>query len=117
MPLYHCEVGFPADLRLPSMGNLRLQYSQHAKNAAADDGWLMVGLPAYVPLHKATPIEVETDSNGKAVKVVYRMAFNKQKDIVLAVKITTRPAIVKTLWFNDVQDKHRTLNVSRYDRP
>ena len=114
--LYHCEVGFPADMRLPS-GTFQLCYGNHAQREAKKDKVPFWQLPHSLDTRKATVIEVETNADGKPHKVVYRVKFYSEHDLILVVIVDRFPAFVKTLWLNGTTDTHATLNRSKYDRP
>lgn len=111
--LYHVDIGFPADLKLPR-GQLALEYSFHARRAAETDRISpYCSLPGLLDL-SAGIVEVEV-KHGKLIKVVTRQPYSEQVDIVLVVMLTT--GRVKTVWFNRTNDKHRTLDRSRYAIP
>jgi len=112
--LYHVEVGMPKTLALPH-GTLSLAYSHHARTAAAFDRYGDVSefLPATLDTREAQVIEVETDDMGHTVKVVYRLDYDDEVDMVLAVAVDGR-AFVKTMWLNLKNDSHCTLDRARY---
>ena len=116
MALYHCEVGFPATLKLPR-GAFFLRYSPHAERAARDEGVYSSSLPAYVDTRLALPIEVETNERGEAVKVVYRMVFPPKKGMDIVLVVLLKGYLVKTLWLNSQRDSHATLNRTLYTNP
>lgn len=55
------------------------------------------------------PYEVEVE-NGKVVKCVVRVSYNKDKD----VSIVFRFGKVITAWLNSKEDIHNTLDASKY---
>jgi len=113
--LYHSQLGIPESART-SFGAFLLEYSQHAMQAAQNDRYGVASLPKF--LDTTSPecqvIEVETDDTGKTTKVVYRIPYDGEKDLVLAVIPARR--FVKTVWFNERGDLHNTLDESKYDR-
>lgn len=115
MPLYHCQLGFPARFQAP-VGDFRLKYSWHARRAARNDryGNLTRLLPATLNTEEATLIEVEQDEQGRTVKLLYRVRTRTHLDIVLAISPGKSPWSVKTCWANEREDDHKTLNHSRY---
>ncbi len=116
MPLYHCEVGFPVSLKLPR-GAFFLRYSKHAEQAGREEGIYSSSLPAYIDTRQAKPIEVETDSQGNAVKVVYRMGFPQKQGMDIVLVVLLKGYLVKTLWLNSQSDSHVTLRRSLYTHP
>lgn len=110
MPLYHRVIGFPSPLRIP-MGDILLQNSFHARQQAYER---RITIPAIVNLADATIIEVETDWHGRVVKTVARFPYDRLRDLTI-VMLTN--GAVKTVWLNDVDDEHETLDLTRYDRP
>lgn len=109
--LYHKDVFMPR-LNLPK-GRFKLTYGNHAKRAAETDEYTTIILPAYLDTNWAEVIEVEV-INGKPVKIVYRKPFDFDRDLIIV--INTKDFFVKTVWINEANDKHNTLNTSRYVR-
>lgn len=117
MALYHRDIGFPADLKTPN-GAFLVNYSDHARRAAADDRFGSISLPAAIdfrPGRGAELIEVETDPAGLIVKAVWRVRHDAENDIVMVILM--RQKLVKTVWLNRADDLHTTLDESKYDRP
>jgi hypothetical protein len=54
--------------------------------------------------------------NGVAVKVVVRQALDSSRDLVLVLNQPDQAgrAFVRTLWLNDAQDNHGTLDACNY---
>jgi hypothetical protein len=112
--LYHFEKGITANIRT-RFGYVLLSYSKHAERAANDDRYAPIETPLFLDTNAPSTqvIEVETDSNNKATKIVYRIPYSLEFDLCLAVSI--RDWRVKTVWLNESEDCHRTVDLSRYD--
>ena len=114
MKKYHFEIGIPTNART-KYGQLRLKYSNHAQKAAQDDRYGLIPLPETLCTDTAQVIEVEVDEEGITEKVLYRVALDDEKDLLLAVIPYKR--FVKTVWINLRNDKHTTLKHWLYDKP
>ena len=111
--LYHFQLGFPQGLTLPSKGFLQLQYSAHAVKGSETHRYGMINLPAKVAFGACQLIEAEFQG-GALAKVLVRVPYTETLDLVLAVKPN---GFVKTVWLNESQDTHKTLNSGRYIKP
>ncbi len=113
--LYHRDAyGFPRNLRnAPTV--LTLSYTRHAQQAADNDRYGRINLPALLYTDEAALIEAEIDSDGALVKAVWRVRYDNDLDLVLVV--IPASATVKTVWTNRHNDRHSTLDKSRYARP
>jgi hypothetical protein len=111
--LYHADVFLPRRLKRPVFeGNLT--YSAHALAEAENDRYGRIPLPAVFVALNATLIEVETAPySGEVRKQVWRMPLDENRDIVLVFGCD---GFVRTVWFNERRDTHKTLNRSRYVR-
>ena len=115
--LFHKDVYMPPHLAQPCFRG-RLTYTRHALDAAADDRYGKVTLlHSFIP-EQATLIETEAEDgpngrNSKIVKQLWRCPMDEERDIVMALLPCGR---VKTVWVNLRNDRHRTLNRSRYAR-
>lgn len=110
--LFHFEIGFPKGLNT-RLGTLKLYYTKHAFRAARNDRYGRILLPDTLNTDKAKAIEVEL--TGRYVtKIVYRVGYNKNHDLVLVVGENNR---VYTVWLNEKYDTHKTLDRTKYDRP
>lgn len=110
--LYHFELGIPKTAKT-KIGNIPLKYSNHAKNAAQDDRNGQITLPVRLDTNSAQVIEVEM-CGTETVKVVYRVPYNKDFDLVLVVM--PRDGFTKTVWLNSNKDLHKTLQAHRYSK-
>jgi hypothetical protein len=60
-------------------------------------------------------VEVEIESN-KVIKAVYRTYLGGGKDIIIVfIRHDNSTVFVKTAWINYVNDKHKTLDYSKYE--
>lgn len=109
--LFHKDVFAPA-VFFASPGVMRVRYSRHAVQAAADDryGDLSNVLPAYVDIDECEIVEVEVADN-EITKRVVRLPVDGELDLVLVI---SADGYVRTVWGNTANDKHRTLDRSKY---
>jgi len=112
MSLYHFEIGFPKGL-ITKFGVIEVTYKRHALNAAETDRYGRIDLPRTINTDTAKAIEVEV-INRQVVKIVYRTKYNDDFDLIL---VLSRDASVRTVWLNSVNDKHKTLDRNKYDKP
>lgn len=115
MSLYHFELGFPRNIKLPG-GTMQLVYSQHALTAAVSDRYSQkkITLPTHIDFTKMQFIEIEV-LEGALTKVVVRGSYSADYDLVFVIIPYTR--LVKTVWLNACRDTHRTLDRGRYVIP
>ena len=59
------------------------------------------------------PFEVEVDENNKVIKMVVRTSYDDTRDISIVV----REGFIVTYWVNFKNDKHSTLDESKYYKP
>jgi hypothetical protein len=111
--LYHREIGFPKDLKLPE-GIYNLEHSEHTKQAACTDRYGMIKLPTVLDTSKAILIELELENNVPT-KGVWRTSYDNKYDIIIVMIIKTR--VTKTVWLNEKNDIHKTLKHWLYDTP
>lgn len=117
MPLYHKDVFFPNNLKMPK-GLIPVRYSGHALKAAMTDRYGAVALPEYINVDRCVPIEVETDGDT-VVKIVLRMNVDTSRDLCVVVGIPEKRGgcwIGRTVWINETNDSHNTLRVDKYAR-
>lgn len=125
--LYHKDLGFPPKIQKlldvatdPSNDYvMRLKYTRHAasqqyRHVKKING--VVQLPDRVLYKDCEPVEVRT-KDGKIIKVLYRTPYDKNTDLILVVAHDLRVNLVVTLWLNDKDDHHDTLDKSRYTIP
>jgi hypothetical protein len=108
MNLYHKDIYFPT-VALNSC--MLLDYSRHALEQSSRHGHT-ISLPAYVDLRKVDVVEVGIEG-GKVVHALVRVPYNEREDLVMAICVCKR--LVKTVWLNNKNDQHGTLDTSRYE--
>ena len=114
--LFHKEIGFP-DVKLPEGKYELRKYSQHALRAAQDDRYGEAkSLPKSIDMSRADLVEIEVENN-KVVKAVVRTDYDNRLDLVIVFMPETHNNFVKTVWFNEKTDQHRTLQRWKYDIP
>jgi hypothetical protein len=111
--LYHREIGFP-EISLPS-GVFKLRYSEHARREARKET-LELGLPPTLDTTCSVPVEIEV-IKSKVIKVVYRLDYYGNKDLIIVASVVQYPWVVKTVWINYKNDNHSTLKRDRYVKP
>lgn len=113
MPLYHYKLGIPSYLQT-RYGVILLNYGKHSLEKAFERAGKTFKVPVRLDTDKAQVIEVESNEKREVVKVVYRIKFNHKEDLCIVVMPWTWK--VKTVWLNDVDDKHYTLNEHPYTK-
>jgi hypothetical protein len=108
---------------LPKMvlpnGAVVLTYSGHARTAAMQPDRFGIGekinLPKSIDMQDCEVVEAEMQK-GKLTpeKIVVRYPYSDSLDLVMPMHLD---GFVRTVWLNDKNDKHHTLNKSRYARP
>ena len=108
--LFHKEIGFPVQLpKFISISNL--EYSKHAKLAALTDRYGKINLPENLNTASSNVFELELDlETGAITKIAVRVPYNALYDLTLVI----RNYSVSTVWLNDKNDKHTTLDKSKY---
>lgn len=110
--LYHKEVYLPQFLKNLDTIVFEPIYSPHAIEEAESDIYGGITLPKYVKFNGNSIIEAELGCQNEVKKLVVRVAYNSCLDMV--VVFIPENQIVKTVWFNERRDKHRTLDRSKY---
>lgn len=105
--LYHYVTGLP-NVRLPA--SISLTYSLHARHQCIADRYGIIKPPNTLDMANGKLIEMEI-ANGRVAKIVVRVEYSAKYDLVLVVSSN---GIVRTVWLNSVNDKHHTLDRSRY---
>ena len=114
--LYHKDIGFPS-VNLPEGIYELKKYSNHAMRAAKDDRYGEAKkLPSHVDMSQADLVEIEVNNN-KVIKAVVRTHYDDKLDLIIVFMPQTHNNFVKTVWFNEKVDQHRTLNRSAYNIP
>ena len=114
MELYHVDIRLPDGFRLPARV-VNLYWTRHAERARQNDRYGMIPQIPVVDLAQCNVIEVGL--TGKRVeKVVVRTPFDTFNDLILVLIPGPGAWTVKTVWFNQTNDSHKTLDRSRYVR-
>jgi hypothetical protein len=112
--LYHREKYLP-NLSKWNNAVLRLRFTNHAEWAAKNDRYGVIdlySLPRYLVIDTDTVVEAETNDKGVVVKLVLRLKYDGNRDVVVVVMVPD--GSVKTVWFNKKDDTHKTLDLSKY---
>jgi hypothetical protein len=114
--LYHKAVFWPkGKLRALQGRSLPLSYGRHALAESTADRYGAIQAPASIVFDEHAVIEMEC--NGKfPTKVVVRLPYNGDCDLILVVQLGETEFFVKTMWLNKRDDNHRTLDRSKYSR-
>lgn len=106
---YHKAIFLPK-IKYPNR-EIELTPSRHALEQAGKDRYGLIRIPARINFNNVDIIEVEIQA-GKVFKVVIRMPYNNTCDLVMPILING--AIIKTVWLNRKNDKHETLDHTKY---
>ena len=114
--LYHKDIGFPDDLNMPRgfQPVMNLRYSSHATEEALADKYGEIKLPHRVDIRKGETFEIGV-SGTTVTKLGIRFSYDDKRDIIMI--ISPADGFVRTVWFNEKADKHRTLDRSKYATP
>lgn len=111
--LWHSEIRLPDGFKSPS-ARVALAWTRHADKARTDDRYAEVPRFDTLPLQAFEVIEVETEGR-RVTKIVVRGHMTKTLDAVFVlIPNGDRPWTVKTVWINERNDVHGTLDHSRY---
>ncbi len=117
MALYHSELGLPENTKSYFGRKFKLNYSNHAKQAAISDRYGVISKPPFsIEITKDNIIEVETDENKVIRKLVIRIPYDGQTDLALAIIPDYSQALVKSCWLNKKSDAHSTLRTELYQK-
>jgi hypothetical protein len=131
--LYHQALGIPAEFLEAVSKTFTLFYGPHTRRALVDDRYLSRAvaegreahpgrfnapdlLPRVVTVMPESVIELEV-ADEVPIKVVARVSATPHFDLVLTFKPRPDPAFVITLWLNEKNDRHLTLNTAAYRKP
>lgn len=112
MDLYHADIRLPQGFRLPNR-LIGLSWTRHATHARNDDRYGYIPEIPVLNLGECQTIEVGMEG-GHVRKIVVRTELDDFNDIVFVLIPGPNKWIVKTVWINQENDSHRTLNRSRY---
>ena len=119
--LYHKDLGFPITFKYPST-TVELSWSKHAHRQAEVDRYGYIAKMEKINTDDYIPIELEYDiEKSKPVKMLLRSKFEVNGcNVVIALMPSNRgatKAFVKTVWYNKVDDTHKTLRADQYTIP
>ena len=115
--LFHRDVWFPGRIvrQLAKLDGRRpLEYSHHATKACQSDRYGRIPQLRSLDMTNFEVVEVE-EKNKQIVKLVGRIKFSENLDIVLAIMPRRGIMFVKTCWLNKTDDDHKTLRVNQYE--
>lgn len=117
MALYHANVFMPKRIRnMVPQHTVHLTYSKHALREMHTDRYGKLPMLSSVCIGHSAIVEVE-EYSGKLAKVVFRSNIDEQLDMcIAAIPECKGRMFVKTVWANEVNDNHRTLDVRRYEQ-
>jgi hypothetical protein len=95
-----------------------LDYAAHAYAESKADRYGVAELPGSIEVIAGDVVEVEVRGE-RPVKAVIRFPYDDNLDLVLVLIVLSnrRSFFVKTVWFNQASDNHRTLRLAPYSRP
>lgn len=115
MDLFHSEIRLPDGFVAPT-ARVRLLWTKHADRARRDDRYGMIPRFETATLGNLRVIEVGME-NGRIAKILFRGQMNADLDVCMVLMPTTRTSwTVKTVWINERNDSHKTLDRSKYVR-
>lgn len=111
MDLYHAEIRLPHGFVKPT-GRVALCWTRHADNARKNDRYGDIKRFQSATLDRLEVIEVGVE-NGRVAKILFRGRYTDTLDVCM-VLIPGKEYTVKTVWINERNDLHRTLDRSKY---
>lgn len=115
--LYHRDVFLPYTVLNFDFGrSCRLAYSRHAMlEALRDKLGTVMRPPKSIVFADIDIIEAEVTDGDTVTKLVVRLPYDNQRDIILVLRnFLDGAAVVVTLWTNAINDTHNTLDKSKY---
>jgi hypothetical protein len=118
---YHRDIFIPTNITVPQRV-VSVTYHEHAVKATKDDRYGSIPKAREVDLANPSVqiIEVTVDAETRRLtKILIRLPHpdRERDDIVLVLRtpeVKTGPWLAVTTWVNRRDDKHRTLDHSRY---
>lgn len=115
---YHRDIFVPADVTAPAVTVL-VEYHDHAVKESQSDRY--GSIPRVTRINLAHPavqhIEFTIDKNSRRLtKILVRFPHPERDtdDIILVLRVRRGAWLAVTTWVNRRDDKHRTLDRSRY---
>ena len=107
---YHKDIYLPEQAKNLQFACV-VEYTPHARREANSDRYGTIRLPAVFDSRNAELIDVTIDENTIR-RALYRMPYDDDKDLCLVIDPNTRKGI--TVWLNEKNDTHASLDASRY---
>jgi len=124
---YHRDVHLPLEKWNLPIGPLVVEHSNHTKKEWKKDRYRLEDYddepPTFFNMKPEHIVEVHLNKDSKRLeKIVARFPYDDKNDAVLPlIGFTKNPtgynAFAKTMWFNDKNDLHNTLDRSQYVQP
>lgn len=111
MDLYHVDIRLPEGMKRFT-GRAPLAWSRHADRARRDDRYGEIPKYRTITFDNLDVIEIGMEGD-KLVKVLFRGHFSETLDLCIVV-MPGLPWLVKTVWLNEKNDTHKTLDRSKY---
>ena len=115
---YHRDIFIPTNVTVPAKA-VDVEYAPHAVKASSDDRY--GSIPRVRRINLADPrlqiIEVTLDvETRKLTKILVRFPHpeRSQDDIILVLRTRPKAWLAVTTWVNRRDDKHHTLDRSKY---
>ena len=114
--LYHKDIGFPDDINMPRGFSpvMSLRYMRHAQEEAQKDIHGQIQLPHRMDVRDGQTIEIAV-VNKTVTKMLIRFDYDKTRDITMVIQ--PQDGFVRTVWFNEKTDQHKSLNRAKYADP
>lgn len=113
MDLYHSEICLPRGFVAPTH-RVELRWTHHADTARTTDRYGEIRRFKTATLGRLTVVEVGV-ADGRIAKILFRGRYNDTHDVCMVlIPNGSKPWTVKTVWLNDNNDGHKTLDRSRY---
>jgi hypothetical protein len=111
--LYHKKLGLPKNLARYTNQRYSLEYTRHAQMECVKDKYKLIYPPFTLVLILDDIIEIEEDG-GKVTKIVARTKYDDSFDLIVVFIPNGNKGVVKTVWLNEINDNHKTLDKSKY---
>lgn len=119
MFIYHKEIGFPKSLLMPIEIVVALRYTNHAKERIERNNYKLIVIPHFVKVTSDNIIEGYTTDTINLEKIIVRIPYDRNRDIVLVLQpeFDKFKAKVITFWLNHKSDNHPSLDKTKYTKP
>lgn len=113
MELYHADIRLPEGFVAPT-ARVVLRWTRHADEARTNDRYGDIPRFKTATLGRLQVVEVGMQS-GRVAKILFRGRLDDTRDVCM-VLIPGKSWTVKTVWVNERNDAHTTLDRSKYVR-